>query len=31
VTPVIDPERYWEPPKPFCEVVVAIPSLPEKP
>jgi hypothetical protein len=35
VTPIIDPERYWAPPKPYCEVVVlvvvVIPALQEKP
>ena len=34
VAPIIDPERYWAPPKPYCEVVVlvivVIPALPEK-
>ena len=34
VTPIIDPERYWAPPKPYCEVVVIVvvvnPALPEK-
>ena len=31
---IIDPEWYWAPPKPYCEVVVVvvvvIPALPEK-
>ena len=38
VTPIIVPERYWAPPKPYCEVVVivvvvekVIPALQEKP
>ena len=34
VSPLIDQERYWAPPKPLCEVVVVvevvIPALPEK-
>ena len=34
VTPIIDPERYWATPKPYCEVVVIVvvvnPALPEK-
>ena len=34
VTIIIDPERYWAPPKPYCEVVVIVvvvnPALPEK-
>ena len=38
VTPIIVPERYWAPPKPYCEVaVIAVtaaaitPASPEKP
>ena len=35
VTHIIDPERYWAPPKQIFEVVVVvvvvIPALPEKP
>ena len=35
VTPIIVPERYLAPPKPYCEVVVIVivvnpPALPEK-
>ena len=24
VTPIIDPERYWAPPKPYCGVVIVV-------
>ena len=31
VKPIIDPEQYCAQTKPYCEVVVVIPALPEKP